>query len=427
MRSGERGGAEAFYAGLLGGLRSIGVAADRVNVPIDESSFEAVMASYSRCYDLDLRQYDLIISTKAPTYMVRHPRHVSYLVHTLRVFYDRFASEFGEGTADLRRQRALIHQLDKAALHPDRVRRHFTIGHTNYRRLIDTDSFWRGIRYEVLHPPATITGFKPPRPGRYVFLPGRLHRWKRASLVVQAFRRLTHDIPLLIAGIGEDEPQVRQAAGDDSRVRFLGEVSDEQLLDLYAGALVVPFVPVQEDYGLITIEAFKSHKPVITCTDSGEPLRFVKEGETGFVVQPDARELADRLAYIVDHPEGAAQMGKRAARAVAHINWERIVAALLRAATPRRRATIAVRSGVAQSANRTTAPAQALPARVTVLDMQPIEPAVGGGRRRLLGLYHNLGADTPTTYVGTYDWPGPGARDHQLTPTLREIDVPLSD
>src|SRR5262249_14843615 len=108
-------------------------------------------------------------------------------------------------------------------------------------------------------------------------------------------------------------------------------------------------------------------------------------------------------------------------------NWERIVAALLRAATPRRRATIAVRSGVAQSANRTTAPAQALPARVTVLDMQPIEPAVGGGRLRLLGLYHNLGADTPTTYVGTYDWPGPGARDHQLTPTLREIDVPLSD
>ena len=59
--------------------------------------------------------------------------------------------------------------------------------------------------------------------------------------------------------------------------------------------------------------------------------------------------------------------------------------------------------------------------------MQPIEPAVGGGRLRLLGLYHNLGELVETTYVGTYDWPGPGYRDHQLTPTLREIDVPLSD
>ena len=57
----------------------------------------SVLASYVRCYDLDLRQYDLVISTKAPTYLVRHPRHVSYLVHTLRVFYDRFAGEFGDG------------------------------------------------------------------------------------------------------------------------------------------------------------------------------------------------------------------------------------------------------------------------------------------------------------------------------------------
>ena len=38
MSSGERGGAEAFYAGLIGGLRSIGVDADQVDVRIDEST-----------------------------------------------------------------------------------------------------------------------------------------------------------------------------------------------------------------------------------------------------------------------------------------------------------------------------------------------------------------------------------------------------
>jgi glycosyltransferase involved in cell wall biosynthesis len=58
--------------------------------------------------------------------------------------------------------------------------------------------------------------------------------------------------------------------------------------------------------------------------------------------------------------------------------------------------------------------------------MQPITPAVGGGRLRLLGLYHALGAEMPVTYVGTYDWPGESVRDQQLTPTLREITVPLS-
>ena len=59
--------------------------------------------------------------------------------------------------------------------------------------------------------------------------------------------------------------------------------------------------------------------------------------------------------------------------------------------------------------------------------MQPIDPPLGGGRLRLLGLYHALGAQLPTTYVGTYDWPGESRRQHALSSTLQEIDVPLSD
>ena len=415
MRSGERGGAEAFFAGLLGGLRAIGVKADEVAVPIDESTFETVMASYGRCYDLDLRNYDLVISTKAPTYMLRHPCHVSYLVHTLRVFYDRFAAEFGDGTPELKRQQALIHQLDRSALHPRRVRRHFTIGHTNYRRLIDADAFWKHIPYEVLHLPATVTGFKRPRPGKYFFLPGRLHRWKRVDLVIEAMRRLERNVPLKIAGTGEDEAHLRAVAGGDRRIQFLGRVTDAQLVDLYAGAIAVPFVPVQEDYGLVMIEAFNARKPVVTCSDSGEPVHFVKQGVNGFVVEPDVDALAGALTSFIDQPERATEMGERGFQGVAHIRWDSI-------------ATTLVNSVDAPAARRTFSIAKARPARlnVAVLDMQPIDPACGGGRLRLLGLYHALGRHLPTTYVGTYDWPGPAYRDHQLTETLREIDVPLS-
>ncbi len=64
--------------------------------------------------------------------------------------------------------------------------------------------------------------------------------------------------------------------------------------------------------------------------------------------------------------------------------------------------------------------------KVLVLDMQPITPAVGGGRLRLLGLYHNLGEDCETTYLGTYDWSGPGFRRQRLSSTLEEIVMPLS-
>ena len=64
--------------------------------------------------------------------------------------------------------------------------------------------------------------------------------------------------------------------------------------------------------------------------------------------------------------------------------------------------------------------------RVTVIDMQPITPAVGGGRLRLLGLYHALGSEIDCTYVGSFDWPGESYRDQQIRPGLREIVVPLS-
>ena len=65
--------------------------------------------------------------------------------------------------------------------------------------------------------------------------------------------------------------------------------------------------------------------------------------------------------------------------------------------------------------------------RLTVVDMQPIDPPIGGGRLRLLGLYSGFTNGLQATYVGTYDWRGPGFRDHILSPCLREINVPLSE
>ena len=103
---------------------------------------------------------------------------------------------------------------------------------------------------------------------------------------------MKRDVPLLITGTGEDEKALRAAAAGDRRIRFLGNVDEAALSDLYADALLVPFVPKHEDYGLITIEAFKSGKPVLTCTDSGETLEFVRDGHNGYVVEPNAREIA---------------------------------------------------------------------------------------------------------------------------------------
>jgi glycosyltransferase involved in cell wall biosynthesis len=52
------------------------------------------------------------------------------------------------------------------------------------------------------------------------------------------------------------------------------------------------FPPLDEDYGYVTLEAMLSAKPVITCTDSGGPLEFVRDKETGLIAEQTPESLA---------------------------------------------------------------------------------------------------------------------------------------
>ena len=72
--------------------------------------------------------------------------------------------------------------------------------------------------------------------------------------------------------------KLREFAGDDPRIELLGFVNDDEVSSLYADALAVPYVPLDEDYGLVTFEAMACGKPVITTHDAGGPLEFVVDG-----------------------------------------------------------------------------------------------------------------------------------------------------
>jgi glycosyltransferase involved in cell wall biosynthesis len=275
---------------------------------------------------MDLSAYDGVISTKAPAYAIRHPNHVCYLQHTMRVFYDLFNLRFPRPTREVLNQRELIHRLDTAALQPPCTRRLFVISQEVQSRLLR----FNDLKAKVLFQASTLSGF---RTGdyRYLFMPGRLNRWKRVDLVIQAMQFVRSRVPLLITGTGEEEDQLRRLAAGDQRIRWLGWVSDEELLSLYADALAVPFVPLYEDFGLIILEAFHSGKPVITCWDSGEPARLIRDGQTGSVCDPDPHAIAACIDYLAAHPEEAAARGRRGAESVAHLSWDRVAADLLAA------------------------------------------------------------------------------------------------
>jgi glycosyltransferase involved in cell wall biosynthesis len=408
--SGEVGGAERLYAGLHEALLQRGCAADLVTIPHDESTFDRILAGYEHCRALDLSHYELVISTKAPTFAVRHPRHVVYLVHTVRVFYDMFDAAFPSAGHDLREQRRQLQRLDTDALASARCR--FAIGHQVAVRL----RRWNRLDAEVLHPPLGMNRFRSEHGEGYFFLPGRLHPWKRVDLAIRAVQGSSRPLRLLIAGTGEAEAELKALAAGDPRIDFLGRISDDALVEYYARCLAVPFVPVREDYGYVTLEAFASGKPVITCTDSGEPVQFVAHGQNGWICDPTPESLREAMEECFLYADRAAAMGMRGREAFRDITWPNVAQRLLQAG-------FGV-DGTSRSAAHRRGNDDI---RVAVLDMQPIEPAVGGGRLRLRGLYHALGAGIRTRYVGSYDWPGERLRRQQLTSTLEEVVVPLSD
>jgi glycosyltransferase involved in cell wall biosynthesis len=401
---GAYGGAERHFQGLLNGLIEIGCIAELLFIPAEEPSFQAILDNHYRCSKLNLNDYDIVISTKAPTYAVSHHAHVMYLIHTVRIFDDMFDEQFPKASLENYKQRAELHSLELTAL--TNIKARFSNGKETADRLYR----WRGLKADVLHPPLLVNNFKRGDFGDYFFIPGRLHKWKRVELSIMAVLLSRYPIKLKIAGIGEYEDELRKIAGDDRRIEFLGKIDEDELISLYSDALAVPFFPLREDFGYITIEAFSSGKPVITCTDSGEPSRLVRNGSNGFIVPPDPhiiKEIFERLYLDKNLSKSIGDEAYKSSRKFP--TWPEVAEKIITAALDKN----------IYSYNKKI--------KISVLDMQPIDPAVGGGRLRLFGLYHNLGAASDCTYVGTYDWRGMPYRSHKLSPTLLEIDIPLSD
>ncbi len=330
--SGEQGGAERFFNGLSEALAANDLQVTILKIASDESCYERIQESYLRFYDLDLSGFDGVISSKAPSYVVRHPNHVCYLQHTMRVFYDMFEREFPEPTLHLRQQRNTVQALDTAALRRLPAGKRLAIGWEVAGRLQQ----FNGLEAQVMHHPSTLAGLHQGA-FRHIFLPGRLHRWKRVDLAIDAMRHVTTPVELVIAGSGEDEAALRARAASNPRIRFTGRVSDQELTDLYAESLVVLFLPQREDMGLVTLEAFGAHKPVITCRDSGEPARLVQDGESGFVCDPQPVAIAGAIDRLASEAGLAAAMGARGAQSIAEITWQRVgrvLAAALDRGTP---------------------------------------------------------------------------------------------
>ena len=325
------GGHMVIARSLAQALREEGHSAEIIVTP--QNRFGRQASAYVATWLTDVgtadgQPIDQVISLRYPSYAVRHPRHVCWLNHTMREYYDlwdRFSGALG--TAGLLKERArrlAIRAADRYLLTRN-VTRLFVQSRTIQQRL----EMWPELKSTVLYPPAPQRAYRCDEYGDYVFLVSRLTPLKRASLLIEALAQAeASGIRAVVAGEGEDRDRLEALAarlGLMGRVTFAGRLSDAHLVDHLARCRAVCFPPFEEDYGFVTAEAFASRKAVITCRDSGGPAELVDDGVSGFISEPTPHALSVSLRRVMDDAGLAERMGEAAAVRGAKLNWAETV------------------------------------------------------------------------------------------------------
>ena len=163
---------------------------------------------------------------------------------------------------------------------------------------------------------------------------GRLKKYKRVDLVIEAVARLTEagtDLELLVAGSGDRAEELHDLAGllgVGDRVRFLGYVSDEQKLDLMRSSWIHVLTSPKEGWGITNLEAGACGTPTI-ASDSPGLRESVVHGQTGVLVpHEDVDALAAAIAALIGDPELRESMGKRARAFAETFTWDTAADAL---------------------------------------------------------------------------------------------------
>jgi glycosyltransferase involved in cell wall biosynthesis len=319
---------------LVRELGARGYDAELVSVPFKWYPKSEILPHAAAWRLLDLgesngRPIDMVIASKFPTYFVRHPNKVAWLIHQYRAAYELCGtvySDFGHNEADLGLRDTLI-RLDTEML--GECRRVYA----NARNTASRVQKYNGLAAEALyHPPRLAPRLQAGGYGSYVLSVGRIESVKRVDLLVSAMARVDTPIRMVVAGEGTQRANVERTAheaGVADRVDFLGAVDDEQLIALYRDALAVLYPPYDEDFGYVTLEAFLSRKPVVTATDSGGPNEFVVDGVNGFSVAPDPDAIAGAVNALARDRGRAASMGDAGYDRARTITWDGVIETLV--------------------------------------------------------------------------------------------------
>ncbi len=333
------GGAESHVEGLRRSLVKAGYNAEVVALPFKWYPPAEIMRSALAWRLLDLseangRPVDLVIGMKFPAYLVAHERKVLWIMHQHRSAYNLWDTPFDDLSTypDGAEVREWIRKADNRLI--PQAKKVFANSKTVADRLL---SYNRIESQPLYHPPPRAESLRCSEQGDYIFYPSRLEPQKRQELLIEAAQHLRTPLKIILAGGSHDpkryESLVKKYDVKD-RVCLRGFVQESEVIELYANALGVCYLPFDEDYGYVTLEGMLAGKPVVVASDGGGATEFIEHGSEGLIVEPEPRAIAESLDSLHADRARARAMGQRGREKLKAMNlcWENVVESLINGA-----------------------------------------------------------------------------------------------
>jgi glycosyltransferase involved in cell wall biosynthesis len=157
----------------------------------------------------------------------------------------------------------------------------------------------------IIYPPIDVKRYSCKEYGDFWLSVNRIYPAKRLELQIETFRSLPEDKLVIVGGYSKGDhaaTYARHILNDlPSNVTYLGEIREDEIVDLYARCKGHITTAMNEDFGLTPIEAMASGKPVVAVNEGG--FRETITLKTGLLVPANKIELANAITKIRDQPE----------------------------------------------------------------------------------------------------------------------------
>ena len=162
----------------------------------------------------------------------------------------------------------------------------------------------------------------------YILFLGRLVPEKGITYLIEAFKGITIDKKLVIAGGSSDTDtfmqELKKIAEGDNRIVFTGFVQGQMLEELYSNAYVYTLPSDLEGMPLSLLEAMSYGNCCLT-SDIAECAEVVEDKALVFK-KSDVDDLKEKLQYVCDNPDAVKKLKDGAADFICgKYNWDDVV------------------------------------------------------------------------------------------------------